>query len=753
MTSRVSFFKLMINDIKRRIWVPSVLLLMYIITGPVLLLIKAENTRLFSYGNDYLEIMADSFKPDALTMIPTVIIASVLLAVSGFAFLFSKKKVDLYHSLPIKREKIFLVEYVSGLVVYVLLIALKLVAIIAIASSGRYLTSTAMTNIINTFWGEIFIFIFMYNVNILAVMLTGQIIVAMLAIGVLNGFYPAMVELFNFLSAYNFVTYHENIKLYEKYPYLSPLMVLFAFVKADTYQEFPIKSIPVMLLISTVVATCVLALALYLYKIRPSESCQKAIAFEKSKPFIRIPLVFLGGLMGIAQVSANANKHMSVWIYVGLVFGVLIVHCAIECIFNYDFKAAFNNYKQMLICLLAVAVVFVIYSKDVFGYDKYVPAKDKIVEATISIPGLDSDLSCIAIKDMNENKEADIRYMSLEEYMRSHMFTDKDMIDSIYDFSQLGVTFVDKMKENMHSSGDNGRYYDAKEAVVVGQDDIIKSVPVESLEIHEDDPYSYRENGFTVYYKLKSGREIARYYTGDKDEVTKLIGELYSKDAYKKVHYGVYECADMGAISSVEVVDTFSERQMSVVGKETAEFMQVYLADLENATIEDLKGLPIASVSPKIKTKDQYNETLSGYYIYPSFRRTISYMERYGVNMEGMTIYPDADKVESISVSAYNYVFDKDSDVSHSMNGLMYLAEDPAGKKMIDELCSKVKLYNFGWSNSELISKEDRVELMIYYNIQGGIQKCSTAYFEKGDIPNELKNDILKYTAEHMNEY
>lgn len=755
MKSRVSFFKLIVSDLKRRIWVPSVLLLLYIVSGPVFLLIQAENGRMFTSGKDYIDYMVNCLRPHAMVMIPTIAIASLVLALSGFSYLFSKKKVDLFHSLPVKREKLFLVQYCSGILVFIGIVVIKFTSIFAIASMGGYLTKEAISNIFIYLIGELIIFFFAYNVNILAIMLTGNIVIALLGIGALNFYYPLFTTAFEYLKSYCFVTAYNGQSVYEKYPYLSPLMVLIEYIKCEEDTYAPVKNIPILLTVSFAVAVIVGVAAFYLYKIRPSESCGKAMAFEKSKPIIRNAITVLGGLLGIVVVAINVNRHMSVWVWIGLVLGIIIAHCTMEVIFNSDFKAALNDYKQMLVCLVAVVIVLVIYSQDLFGYDRFIPNENKILEASISIPSLDSDLSCFEVEDINEKKEVKISYMSRDNYVKEHMMNDPEIIKTIYEFNETGLTFVDKMKANLYREGDKGITYAAKEEVVVGEDPDAVTIPLDSLEIREetDGQQSLNEISVTIFYKLNNGKEVARYYTVDRNAIVKLIGKLYENETFKKNHYGLYESNDLGVINSVEVVDTFSERQLSVVGENTAEFMEAYLKDLSKTTIEDLKGLPIAVISPKMKTMDGYNETYSGYYIYPSYKNTIAYMKKYNVNMSGMTIYPDAKSVQSISVSAYDYVYNKESNEAIYVSNLMYLADEAEGKAMIDDICSKVKLYNFGWSNADLMDKENRVELMIYYNIEGGIQKCSTAYFNKGDVPNILKNDILEYAAEHPNNY
>ena len=47
-----------------------------------------------------------------------VVIAAFCLGMTGYHYLYSREKTDFYHSLPLKRERIFFVPYVSGILIF-----------------------------------------------------------------------------------------------------------------------------------------------------------------------------------------------------------------------------------------------------------------------------------------------------------------------------------------------------------------------------------------------------------------------------------------------------------------------------------------------------------------------------------------------------------------------------------------------------------------------------------------------------------
>lgn len=66
-----------------------------------------------------------------------VIGAAVLLAMTGFSYLHAGKKTDFYHSLPLKREELFMISFSSGFLTFLL----------------PYLVSVALTCLVGAVYG------------------------------------------------------------------------------------------------------------------------------------------------------------------------------------------------------------------------------------------------------------------------------------------------------------------------------------------------------------------------------------------------------------------------------------------------------------------------------------------------------------------------------------------------------------------------------------------------------------------------
>ena len=110
-----------------------------------------------------------------------VIGAAVLLAMTGFSYLHAGKKTDFYHSLPLKREELFMISFSSGFLTFLLpyLVSVALTCLVG-AVYGGFSEQTAAT-LFQAMGIHILFFVVIYSAAILAVLLTGNLFTALLA--------------------------------------------------------------------------------------------------------------------------------------------------------------------------------------------------------------------------------------------------------------------------------------------------------------------------------------------------------------------------------------------------------------------------------------------------------------------------------------------------------------------------------------------------------------------------------------------
>ena len=120
MASKNWFFSGMIEELKRRLWAVALCFVIFFFSLPVVMVYcTTRNEELLTQPErealvgDVLSLL--SYRNGWIIFLMTVL--AVVLGVSGFAYLNSRRKVDFYHSLPIRREKWFVIHYVSGLLI------------------------------------------------------------------------------------------------------------------------------------------------------------------------------------------------------------------------------------------------------------------------------------------------------------------------------------------------------------------------------------------------------------------------------------------------------------------------------------------------------------------------------------------------------------------------------------------------------------------------------------------------------------
>ena len=101
------------------------------------------------------------------------------------------------------------------------------------------------------------------------------------------------------------------------------------------------------------------------------------MAFKKSMPPVRILLVLGIGLAG-GMFFWSLQSRLR-WGLFGTMVSVVLTHCIVEIIYHFDFKKMFCHRLQLGLCLAAGILVFLSFRYDWYGYDSYIPSKEKIV--------------------------------------------------------------------------------------------------------------------------------------------------------------------------------------------------------------------------------------------------------------------------------------------------------------------------------------------------------------------------------------
>lgn len=641
MTSRSLFFKYMKENTKQRIWNLALVLLLCFFAFPVttalwsstafrpenlnsslpadLALVQAQR----DFTRDMLRMY--SMKGGALAFMLTI--AAVVLAASGFAYLHSKKKTDFYHSLPIRREMLYAVTCLNGFLY------------MAVAYLGFLTIAAVMIRVkgVPFDWGSLYLasvehlcfFALVYMTAILSMLLTGNLVVGLLGTGVLFSWGPVIcMTISAYFSEYFTTFYGDDSFLLALSERTSPVA---------WYVKACMSSQPGRMALWAMLAAAVLfLLGMLLYRRRPSEAAGHAMAFPITEPIIRFLIAVPSSLLLGAMF--HSMMYEDGWTVFGLVCGLLLVSCFIEIIYHFDFKSLFAHKRQLLVSAVFVGVVFAIFRFDLFGYDRYLPATEKLASGGIYCDLLDPD--------------ATSQYHSTVEYTEDWYGVTFDALPSSTLADEMQIS-DDQGLELLHTIAAQG-VHDAAQA----RDRFLRGGG-RSYDLEEGDEAFHN---VTIAWHLRNGRTVYRSYRVNVSGVRAALESVYDLDAYKTAMYPVLSLSadDVAGINYKEE-DECSHVKLAGADVKAA-LLAAYQEELKALTSETrAHEMPIAEI--QFKTNEQQaliqklrdeggNYTLFNYYyyypIYPSFTKTIALLRACGVEVGGM-VTPE--KTASITLS------------------------------------------------------------------------------------------------------
>ena len=222
MTSKGLFFKYMRENTKQRLWSVALTALLCFFLFPVLtaletsIMLRPDNlSKDLSVESSLAEVklkltneMLHMYSIQNTMLVFILIVTAVVLAASGFSYLHSKKKTDFFHSLPISREMLYTVTCLDG----ILYLAVPYLGFLLVAGVMLQVKGAPFS------WGTLLIgyvqhmcfFTLVYMTVVLAVILTGNLIVGLLGTGVFFSWGPGVAAVISTYFSEYFMTFYDN---------------------------------------------------------------------------------------------------------------------------------------------------------------------------------------------------------------------------------------------------------------------------------------------------------------------------------------------------------------------------------------------------------------------------------------------------------------------------------------------------------------------------------------------------------------
>ena len=633
MTSKGLFFKYMRENTKQRLWSVALTALLCFFLFPVLtaletsIMLRPDNlskdlsveAALAEAKLKLTNEMLNMYSIQNAMLVFILIVAAVVLAASGFSYLHSKKKTDFFHSLPISREMLYTVTCLDG----ILYLAVPYLVFLLAAGVMLQVKGAPFS------WGTLLIgyvqhmcfFTLVYMTVVLAVILTGNLIVGLLGTGVLFSWGPGVAAVVSTYFSEYFMTFYDNGNFLLRWcERTSPVF----WYGTATGSDHPTR----MAVIALAVAALLFGLGMFLYRKRPSEAAGRAMAFKVSEPVIRfllvVPITLFSGMIFRSILNDD------IWTVFGLICGLLITSCLIEIIYHFDFKSLFAHKRQLVISAVAVAAIFLGFRLDVAGYDSYLPDADKVAYAGIYCDALDNNAVGayhVTPRMYRDGYSVGMEWASQGDVADKMQISDEDGIRVLREIGAQGIETASRQRKHLN-----------------GGQDWMSETDLDS-----------RYDSIVLSWHLNNGKTVYRNYrTINVTELREQLDSIYENQSYKLGMYPVLslQADDAAGINYKEEEDCSHVKLPDEQTK--AALLAAYQKELMALTPDMRREeMPIAEIQFKtnemqamidvIRKNGGYYDTFNqfDYYpIYPSFQETIAILKQCGTEV-GSKVTPE----------------------------------------------------------------------------------------------------------------
>lgn len=330
--------------------------------------------------------------------LPTAFLLGCLSAMMVFRYLCNNRSSNMVHSLPIKREALYVTQYIAGLSFVILPnIALLICTLMACAVHGIYYPEPFVI----MFLVHCGLYTFFYSFAVLCAMLTGSVGSIFLYFLILNFVVAFVTLLVQPLLEIFYLGYIGSTFSYPFVRWLTPLYALtYGSAVRPVYQYTAEPMLPggyfdpypenISYVIGEsswlvgygVVTVFFVVAGFFLYKARHIETAGEAVAAEWLKPVFRFSVGVIGGLaMGIVStlfvITSYEDAIVSTILPIYSLGWCLIFVYLSEMIIQKSFRV-FSAWKKSFLPLGTVALIFAWLIFDWSGFVHYIPPVEEI---------------------------------------------------------------------------------------------------------------------------------------------------------------------------------------------------------------------------------------------------------------------------------------------------------------------------------------------------------------------------------------
>ncbi len=573
----------------------------------------------------------------------------VILAIQGYYYLLDSKQTDLYYSLPVKREKLFDINNICGILIFAVpYLVFNLITVLMGLSKGYATLNTILLYPLNALV-IILSFIMLYEICTLAVVLTGNVIVAALGCGVFYFLGAIWKTIHTSMMSTFFVSYWNESAAYDNRIDGSPLGLIFDTIhnfqgnkqKEIAFYTFDAAFGMFWIIILAVLAFC---LARILIKRRPAEAAGRAMAFAITKPVLKILISCLGGLgAGLVLYYMGNASSLALFIF-GIVCGIIVVHVVMETIYEFDFKACLKHYGSLVASMVIAVAVLGIFFFDIVGYESWQPMPSRVESVAIGDDMVYAGLMAPYSKTIDDTSLD--YYQSTANGMSYALYNMKlTDIETVEKLTRQGAIFAKEYHKAAFKNGSGVNSY----------------FGVRGYPENNDENADYQS--FEIQLNLKNGKKVRRVYYIDMNDEENLSAfkDIYSSDEYKKGKFPALSIAK-GEINVLEAETLAGEKKKMLNDDEMSEFIKIYSEELSQQSFEDLSTQTpsVTLYGAMDEGRAFYSNQKYNFYIFDSFTKTTKFLEEHGVPVSW---WDGSKDISSVKVKYESWDKEKDQEI------------------------------------------------------------------------------------------
>lgn len=309
----------------------------------------------------------------------------ILAAMGVFSYLYNNRSAGMIHSLPVRREGLFLTSYLSGLVC---LLGPNLLVWLLTLGAESLCGYVDLYTISVWFAAQSGMCIFFYSFAVFCAMFTGHLLALPAFYGILNFLVVAVMALMHmlfrpFLYGYAGLTNGTE----QVISWLTPVVHLVENVRwRNDGLGYYLQGIPE-LVIYTVAGLVFAALALLVYRKRHIETAGDVVAVAVVRPIFKYGVALCSGLCFGYWLYAIFGFEAPFGLTGSLLLWTFIGYFVAEMLLKKSFRV-WKAWRGCAVLLVLVAVGLTALRMDAFGFVTRVPAANKV--ASITVDGMGS---------------------------------------------------------------------------------------------------------------------------------------------------------------------------------------------------------------------------------------------------------------------------------------------------------------------------------------------------------------------------